>query len=67
MKHGVTFDQNGQVIPHAFHIPANFAHLPYVPHPLQLLGFMDNLPVLGHKQIPIAGNNQTYQQNAQRK
>jgi hypothetical protein len=67
MKHGVTFDQNGQVIPHSFHVPHNFAHLPYVPHPLQLVGLMDQIPVLGLKQIPQAGASQTYQQSAQRR
>lgn len=67
MKHGVTFDQNGKVIPASFHVPNNFAHLPYVPHPLQMTGHMPITPVLGQAQIPLPGNAQSYQQSAQRR
>lgn len=47
MRYGVTFNQDGQPLPPGLHIPQNFAHLPYVPHPLQIMGGMATFPVLG--------------------
>ena len=58
MKYGVTFNQNGQVIPPGLHIPQNLANYPYVPHPLQLAGNTP-LPVLGitHDAGPARSSN----------
>lgn len=61
-----TFDHNGQPIPNSFHVPSNFAHLPYVPHPLQIAGIMPMIPTLGGVQIPLQGSNQAYQKKAQK-
>ena len=54
MRYGVTYNQNGQIIPPGLHINQNFALLPYVPHPLQVSGHMNMFPVLG-SQTPVAG------------
>lgn len=53
MQYGVTFNQNGQVIPAGLHIPQNLAFFNYTPHPLQLGGNMNLFPTLGQP-APVA-------------
>ena len=56
MRYGVTYNQNGQLLPPGLHIPVNFAYLPYIPHPLQIAGAMDIFPVLGQERaVSFAG------------
>ena len=58
MRYGITFNQNGQVIPPGLHLTQNLSNFPYVPHPLQLSGNIP-LPVLGitHDAGPARASN----------